>query len=248
MSNMPYADQDPTVDWADRRYTLRDVSGEKIGELIEVNPDYVIAETDGGFLGLGERRQYYVPRDAVREQDGTEWYLSITKDQLERQPWTEPPTTSQYATAGWRTSAGYDDASAAAAGSTDRTRLVRYEEELQAQPVQRQAGEVVVSKDVVEETQTIEVPVRREEVRVERRPVTGSTTGEATTGDTAFTGQGESIRVPVMEEQLQVTKVARPVEEVVVSRTETQDTEQVSDTVRKERFDIEGDADRIRQG
>src|SRR5437763_16630489 len=45
------------------------------------------------------------------------------------------------------------------------------EEELQArkQPVEK--GQVRVAKDVVEEQQTLEVPVTREEVTIERRPV-----------------------------------------------------------------------------
>jgi len=245
--NMPYAQQDPIVDWADRTYTLRDAAGDKIGDIIEVNPDYVIAESDGGFLGLGEHRRYYVPRAAVREMDDTDWYLSITKDQVESQGWTNPPAQSQFATTDWRSQAGIDD-SVIPTTDTGRTRLVRYEEQLQAQPVQQQAGEVVVRKEVVEENQTIQVPVRREEVHIERRPVTDASL-DATTDATAFSDTGETIRVPVMEEQVQVTKVARPVEEVVVSKTQTEQTQQVSDTVRRERFDIDDDQGRaVEQG
>jgi uncharacterized protein (TIGR02271 family) len=238
MTNMPYTDADPIIDWADKKYTLRDVSGDKIGELVEVNPDYVIAESDGGFLGLGEHRQYYVPRSAVTERDGTDWYLSITKDQVESMDWREAPSASRFATDTWRQHAGITETTDADAG---RTRLVRYEEELQAQKVSRQAGEVTVGKDVVQEVQSIDVPVRREEVRIERRPVT-----DQTSTDTAFSAENETIRVPVMEEDVEVSKVVRPVEEVVVSKQQTEETRQVSDTVRKERFDIRDDQQHLR--
>jgi uncharacterized protein (TIGR02271 family) len=240
MMNMPYTDADPIIDWADRKYTLRDASGDKIGELVEVNPDYVIAETDGGFLGLGEHRRYYVPRSAVTERDGTDWYLSITKEQIESMDWREPPTASRFATDEWRQQAGVTKTTSAGA-DVGRTRLVRYEEELQAQKVSRQAGEVIVGKDVVEEVQSIEVPVRREEVHIERRPVT-----DQTATDAAFSTENETIRVPVMEEDVEVSKVVRPVEEVVVSKQQTEETREVRDTVRKERFEITDDQQRLR--
>ena len=62
----------PIVDYFDQGYTLYDATGDKIGDIVEVNPDYVIAESDGGFLGLGERRTYYVPRTQIARAAGTE--------------------------------------------------------------------------------------------------------------------------------------------------------------------------------
>jgi uncharacterized protein (TIGR02271 family) len=118
-------------------------------------------------------------------------------------------------------------------------RMIRFEEDLEAHKTQRQAGEVIVTKDVVEETKTIEVPVRREEVHVERRPVTDVTATATTEG--AFIQEGQTIRVPVMAEDVEVRKVARPVEEIEVTKSATQETREVSDTVRREEFNIEGD-------
>ena len=120
---------------------------------------------------------------------------------------------------------------------------------IQAQKSPQQVGEVVVTKRVVEDRQTIEVPVMREEVRIERRPVDGTTTYDTTgaVGDPAATGeafQGDTIRIPVMEEQVQIQKVARPVEEIEISKVQTQDTQQVDDTVRREEFDVNDPAGR----
>jgi uncharacterized protein (TIGR02271 family) len=63
-------------------------------------------------------------------------------------------------------------------------------------------------------------------------------------GDTAFRETEEEIRVPVMAEEVEVRKVARPVEEVVVSKDSREETRRVSETVRKERFDIEDTSER----
>jgi len=92
-----------------------------------------------------------------------------------------------------------------------------------------------VTKNVVEETKTIEVPVMREEVRIERHAASDTTAS----GDHPDAFSGESISVPVMEEQVEVRKVPRAVEEIEISKVQTQDTEVVSDTVRKEQVDID---------
>jgi uncharacterized protein (TIGR02271 family) len=227
----PYSGR-PVVDYLDEAYTLYDADGDKIGEIVEANPEFVVAESDGGFLGLGEHRTYYVPRTHIRE-DARDWYLSIDKDDIEAMGWTNAPADSQFTEAWWQRYG------TEAAGQPGGMRMVRFEEDLEGQAVARQAGEVTVRKDVVEETQTIEVPVRHEEVRVERRPVMDATTAMDEAGGTAFRETEQELRVPVMAEQVEVRKVARPVEEVVVSKDTREETRHVSDTVRKERFDID---------
>lgn len=222
----------PIVEWFDEKITLRDVSGDKIGELVEINPDYLIAESDGGFLGLGERHHYYVPRHYVAREDGGDWYLSASKSEIESLDWRQPPAQSSYAGGDWR-----QEADTQAGTRAERTRIVTHEERLQARPVQQQTGEVEIRKEVVEDVQTIDVPVRREEVVIERRPVSGETADTGT-----IEAAGETVRVPLMEEQVEVTKVVRPVEEVEVSKRVVEDTRTVSDTVRREEVRVDGDA------
>lgn len=122
---------------------------------------------------------------------------------------------------------------------TDDQRLQLREEELQARKESVETGRVRVGKDVVEEQQTLQVPVTREEVtierhQVERRPAKGS-----------IDESSESVRVPVHEEQVQVDKRAVVTEEINIGKRQVQETERVSDTVRREeaRIEREGDAD-----
>ena len=97
------------------------------------------------------------------------------------------------------------------------------------------AGEVRVGKRVVEEQQSVDVPVTREEVTIERREVDRPATGEAFSED--------SLEVPVYEERVEAGKEARVVEELEVDKTATTGTARVQDTVKREEFEIEGDDD-----
>ncbi|KAA0955506.1 YsnF/AvaK domain-containing protein [Sporosarcina sp. ANT_H38] len=112
-------------------------------------------------------------------------------------------------------------------------RLQLHEEKLKVDKERYQAGEVNVTKHVVEDTQTVEVPVTREEVYIERRAVTEETAAGEVFDD------GENIHIPVMEERIEVTK--RPVvkEEIIVGKREVHDTETVSERVRREEADID---------
>ena len=118
-------------------------------------------------------------------------------------------------------------------GAETGERVQLREEELRPRKEQVQAGEVGIRKEVVEEEQAVDVPVRREEVVVERRPVEGRppAQGEIT--------EGEEIRVPVMQERATVDKEAVVKEEVSVGKREVEDTERVSDTVRREEARLE---------
>jgi uncharacterized protein (TIGR02271 family) len=134
-----------------------------------------------------------------------------------------------------------DELAAHATGSTtshasDQTLQLR-EEELQARKQQVETGRVHVGKEIVEEQQSLEVPVTREEVTIERQSVPRRPAEEPI-------GAGEeSIRVPVREEQVSVEK--RPVvkEEIKVGKQQVQETRQVSGTVRREEARIEGEGD-----
>jgi len=117
---------------------------------------------------------------------------------------------------------------------TEEERLRLHEEHLNVDKERVQTGEVNVSKRVVEDQQSIEVPVEREEVYVERRPV-----NESETRTDAFVDENDSIHVPLSEERVVVSKQDVVTEEIVVGKRKVQDTETVSETVRREEADID---------
>ena len=221
----------PIVDVLEEGLDLYSSDGEKIGHVEEINPDFFLVKK-----GLF-RSDLYIPRTAEERAEGNNIYLNLTKDELESGDYDQPPqgmdtSREQYEASDEMTY----DRDRAVGGDTERVQ--RHEEELQAQKTARQTGEVSIGKEVVEEEQTLEVPVTREEVQVTSRPV--DRPGEV--GDAAF--QGESVTVPVVEEEVQVTKQPRVVEELEVQKVARQDTEQVSDTVRKERLDVDDSGQR----
>jgi len=99
-----------------------------------------------------------------------------------------------------------------------------------------ETGEVRVRKEVVTDQQTLQVPVTREEVVIERRPASGA----ASTSDIR---PGEEVRIPVREEKVHVEKETVTTGEVSVGKRTVTDTEQVSGTVRHERVKVEKEGD-----
>ncbi|KAA0958964.1 DUF2382 domain-containing protein [Planococcus sp. ANT_H30] len=130
-------------------------------------------------------------------------------------------------------------------GDTEEEKLRLHEERLSVDKERVQTGEVNVGKHVVEENQTIEVPVEREEVYIERRPVNEETTGNSFDNNSGLTGdayqEGENIHIPVTEERVEVTKKDVVAEEIIVGKRKVQDTETVNETVRHEEADIDED-------
>lgn len=116
-----------------------------------------------------------------------------------------------------------------------RVRL--HEEQLNVEKQAVQTGEVSLHKEVITETKSIDVPVTREEVIIERHAVApGQVSASGIDLDSA---QDQVIRVPVMEEQVTVEKTPVVTEEISLGKREVTETQHVTDTVRREEAHIE---------
>jgi uncharacterized protein (TIGR02271 family) len=123
-------------------------------------------------------------------------------------------------------------------GSEMERRLELRGELLRAVKQRVQAGEIRLRKDVITENQTINVPVTREDVIVEHVPAQEA---GRTPASGRPIGEGEEIRIPVSEERVSVTKEPVVTGEVRVQKRAVQDTQQVSDTVRREEVRVENE-------
>jgi uncharacterized protein (TIGR02271 family) len=104
---------------------------------------------------------------------------------------------------------------------------------------QREAtGKVRLRKYVITEHQQMTVPVQREEVRVEREPITEANIDAATRGPDISEAEHE---VTTYEERPIVTKETVPKERVRLEKDTVTDTETVEGEVRKEQIEVEGD-------
>jgi uncharacterized protein (TIGR02271 family) len=100
---------------------------------------------------------------------------------------------------------------------------------------------VRLQKYVVEEEVTETVPVRREEVRIEREPITDANRGDAVDGPAISEQEHEVV---LQSEEAVVDKQAVPKERVRLEKDVTTEEETVSDTVRKEQIDVDGNDER----
>ena len=118
--------------------------------------------------------------------------------------------------------------------------MTRSEERLNVGTQTSEAGRARLRKYVVTENVTQTVPVRREEVRVEREPITDATRDEAMSGPAI---SEEEHEVVLHEERPVVAKEAVPVERVRLDTETVTDEVTVNEEVRKEQIETDLDAD-----
>src|SRR5215216_4064680 len=172
-----------------------DANNEKIGTLNEILDSAVGAASSSGggylrvptgFLGMG--REHHIPFSAIRSVDGERVYVNFPKHRLDELGFGEAPT--------------FMDQRVGAAGRPDgpeATRGLRLrEEELVARKHSVETGRVRLGKEIVSEERTLEVPLTREEVTIERHPV------ERRPSDKPIEDTGRTIEVPVRAEQVEV--------------------------------------------
>lgn len=122
-------------------------------------------------------------------------------------------------------------------GPTTDDAMTRSEERLNVGTESQETGRARLRKYVTTEQQTVNVPVTREEVRVEREPITDGNVGEAMSGPDI---SEEEHEVTLHEERPVVDKEAVPVERVRLSKEQVTDQETVTDEVRKEQIETDG--------
>ena len=122
-------------------------------------------------------------------------------------------------------------------GPTTDDAMTRSEEELRVGTAKRESGRARLVKHVVTEDVTQTVPVRREEVRVEREPITDANRGDATAGGEITSEEHEVV---LHEEEVVVEKQAVPKERVRLDKDVVTDEQQVSETLQKEQIETEG--------
>ena len=105
----------------------------------------------------------------------------------------------------------------------------------------QEAGRARLRKYVTTEQETHTVPVRKEKAVLETEPITDGNVGDATSGPDI---SEEEHEVVLREERATVDKTVEPVERVRLGTETTTEEETVTEEVRKEHIEVEGDADR----
>jgi conserved domain len=110
------------------------------------------------------------------------------------------------------------------------------QEELDISKNKINAGEVTLSKEIVEDEKTVNVPVTHEEVVIERRSINNEPSDSPISS-------GETIRIPVSEEKIEVGKHTVITGEVSAHKREVEETEQVKETLKREEAHVDTTGD-----
>jgi uncharacterized protein (TIGR02271 family) len=234
--------------------------GQKLGTIADIYVDRETGEPEWAAIktGLFGSKVSFAPLAEARHSgDGVQ--LPYTKDQIKEAPsaeadgelsedeeaalyrhyglsYSEAPSDSGLPTGHQATDRG--PVGQDTSGPTTDEAMTRSEEELRLGTVQRESGRARLRKYVVTENVTQTVPVQREEVRIEREPITDANVDQATAGPAI---SDEEHEVVLHEEQPVVEKNVVPKERVRLDKdTVTEDVE-VSEELRKERIDADGE-------
>jgi uncharacterized protein (TIGR02271 family) len=139
-----------------------------------------------------------------------------------------------------RTAVGRDTS-----GPTTDDAVTRSEEQLRVGTETREAGRARLRKHVVTEQQQVTVPVSREEVRVEREPITDANRGDAYDGPAI---SEEEHEVTLRAERPVVSTEAEAVERVRLGTQTVTEQQTVGGKVRKEQIEVDTDDDRTTDG
>ncbi len=231
-----------------RGRTVLDSQGEKIGKVDELyydehggQPEWALVNT-----GLFGTKKTFVPIKGARPVR-EDVQVAVTKDQVRDAPRIDADQELSerekrqlfehygvpYTTEG-STTAQAPPSSAGTGGEDDA--MTRSEEELRVGTAKQERGRVRLRKYVVTEQVQQTVPVRREEVRVEREPITDANREQATSGPEISEGEHE---VTLHEEVPVVEKRAVPKERVRLRKDTEEGEHEVSEEVRKERIEVD---------
>jgi uncharacterized protein (TIGR02271 family) len=240
-------------EWRDR--TVVGSDGEKIGSV-----DEVYLDTQGGEpewlsvnTGLFGMKSSFVPLQGAQPA-GEDVKVAYTKDEVKDAPGIKPDEELsdseerelwgyyglEYGRNG-TAKEGREPVGRDTSGPETDEAMTRSEEELRVGTREREGGRARLRKYVVTEQVTETVPVRKEKAVLEREPITEGNVDQALDGPAI---SDEEHEVVLSEEEVVVEKKAVPKERVRLGKETVRGEEQVSEEVRKERIEAEGEIDR----
>jgi uncharacterized protein (TIGR02271 family) len=246
-----------------RGENLTDREGDKIGAIQEIyldadsgTPEWALVNT-----GLFGSKSTFVPLRDASEEDGTlrvPFDKATVKDAPKMDPdgqLSQGEETELYRYYGIEYGDGgssddrrrdrmEDDRDAGGtvgrdtSGPTTDRAMTRSEEELKVGKTQRETGRARLRKYVVTDEVQQTVPVQREEIRVEREPITDANVGNATDGPEI---SEEEHEVVLHEEEVVAEKRVVPKERVRLDKDAVTEDRTVSEDVRREEIDVDDD-------
>ena len=231
-----------------RGRTLIDRDGDKIGKIDDVYADRQDGQPEWALVntGLFGTKKTFVPLRAAQPA-GEDLRLPLEKAQVKDAPSIDPDGElseseerqlyTHYDLA-YDTDTAHDTNGGDVSGPTTDDAMTRSEEELHVGTERREAGRVRLRKYVVTENEQRTVPVRREEVRVEREPIDEGNVDQALDGPKI---SEEEHEVVLHAEEPVAEKRVVPKERVRLDKDVVTEEQTVAEEVRQERIETDGD-------
>ncbi len=205
------------IDWDDViKKEARGINDEDLGEVHEVGDTYVMVQK-----GLINKEKYYVPQNEVESYDGNILRFKLSEEEIKSKYLGDSPPLTR--------NTEKDDEE-----ESESTRVSLVEERLNISKRDVTYKEATLVKEPVTETKTVEVPITREELVVERRPASKSTT--STSDLKPPVTSKEEIKIPLKKEEVEVKKEPYVKEEVVLKKRRVTETKTVTEQVKSERL------------
>ena len=231
-----------------RGHTVIDPEGDKIGTVDDIyldddtdQPQWLTVST-----GMFGKRVSFVPLEGATAQ-GDQLMVAFPKETIKSAPNAETDghlsreeeeTLYRHYGLDYGQAPAPDGPGHDTSGPNTDEAMTRSEEELQVGKTTREAGRVRLRKWVETERVSETVPVAREEVRIEREPITDGNFDQALDGPAI---SEEEHEVTLHQEEVVASKTAVPKERVRVDTNAVVEEQTVSEDLRKERIELEGD-------
>jgi uncharacterized protein (TIGR02271 family) len=205
------------IDWNDViKKEARGNNDEDFGEVQDIQGNYVLVQR-----GIIDKDKFYIPKDQAESYDGDVLRFRISQEDLDQYQ-HEPPSI-------WDSDSP-QETTTYERDTTEEERIPLSEERLDVSK-KSQENQARVTKKPVTESKTVEVPLTREEVSIERRPASGQTEAQSPIQSE------EEITIPLKREEAQVSKKPYVKEEAVIKKKAYKDTKEITEDLTSEELD-----------
>jgi uncharacterized protein (TIGR02271 family) len=204
------------IDWNDViKKEAKGNNDEDFGEVQDIQGNYVLVQK-----GIINKEKFYIPKDQAESYDGDVLRFRISQEDL-NQYQHEPPSI-------WDSNSTLEKPTEER--DTNEERISLTEERLDVSKKSRE-NQATVTKKPIKETKTVEVPLTREEVSIERRPASGQTEAQSPIQSE------QEIKIPLKREEAKVSKKPYVKEEAVIKKKAFTDTKEITEDVTSEELD-----------
>lgn len=205
------------IDWNDViKKEARGNNDEDFGEVQDIEGNYILVQK-----GLINKEKFYIPKDQAESYDGDVLRFRISEQELS-QFQHEPPSI-------WDSN-NSQETTTFERDTNEEQHIPLTEERLDISK-ESQEDQATVTKKPVTESKTVEVPLTREEVSIERRPASGQTEAQSPIQSE------QDIKIPLKREEAKVSKKPYLKEEAVIKKKGVTNKKKISQDVTSEELD-----------